>query len=207
MGYEDYIYGRKKMGDVASGNYTEVEDDGTMVAYGEATTWDDLVGSLVASRLNSTSGKLNYNYAENSITMQSGGSISNESDRLIFNFQQPHAIMLDSEMRLHIHWEQPNSNKIEFTTQYRIQSNNAAKTTAWTTVNRDSDVDSAFPYVSGTLNQITKLAEIDLTGTSISSTIQFRLSRVDTTGGDIEAIFVDAHVESDTNGSREEYIK
>jgi len=194
-------------GDRSNGNYSEFEEDGTYVAKGDATTWDDLVGSLIASRLSSTSGKLNYDYENSSITMQSGGSITNAVDRLIFNFQQPHAIRLNSEMRLHIHWEQPNSNKIEFTTQYRIQSNNSAKTTAWQTVSRNSDDDSAFPYVSGTLNQITRLAEIDLTGTSISSTIQFRLARVDTTGGDIEAIFVDAHVESDTLGSRQEYIK
>ena len=41
----------------------------------------------------------------------------------------------------------------------------------------------------------------------ISSTIQIRLSRTDSTTGDIEATFVDGHVESNSFGSRQEYIK
>ncbi|MHA1447970.1 MAG: hypothetical protein ACTSP4_00920 [Candidatus Hodarchaeales archaeon] len=171
--------------------------------------WDDLVGSLIARRLESTSGKLQYNYTENSITMESSGSIGNNTDRLIFNFQKPHGMSDNETMNLHVHWEQVTTNKIEFTLQYRVQSNNAVKNTTWTTVIRNSDDNSAFTYPgSGTFNQITKLAEIDLSSASISSTIQFRLARTDSTSGDIEATFVDAHIPYDQDrGSRQEYIK
>jgi len=188
-------------------NYSEFESDGTYVAKGDATTWDDIVGSLVATKLESVVGKLNYNFAENTITMQSGGSITNTSDRLMFNYQYPHAAIENGCMRLHIHWEQVNTNKIEFTVQYRIQSNGAAKNTTWTSVTVNSTDDSVFTYVSGTLNQITEIVHVDMTGAGISSTVQFRLARVDSTGGDIEATFVDAHIERDTIGSREEYVK
>ncbi len=197
-----------KIGNIVSGNYFEIEADGTDVRHGDATMWDDITGSLVARRLESTLGRLQYNLAENTITMQDDGSITKTADRLIFNFQKPHAAKADSEMRLHIHWEQTNSDKVEFVTQYRIQNNGAAKTTAWTTVNRDSDANSVFTYTSGTLNQITRLAEIDLSSAAISSTVQFRLARVDDNGfDDIEASFVDAHLEFDMLGSRSEYSK
>ncbi len=170
--------------------------------------WDDLAGSLIARRLESTQGTLQYNYNENTITMQTGGEITDSRDRLIFNFQKPHGMSDSETMNLHIHWEQVNTNKIEFTLQYRVQSNNEAKNTTWTTVVRNSTDDSAFAYTSGTLNQITKLAEIDLSSVNISSTVQFRLARTDSTTGDIEAVFVDAHVPYDQDrGSRQEYVK
>ena len=190
-------------------DYFQVEADGTWVNKGDSTTWDDLVGSLVASKLESVAGKIQYDYAENAITMNPGGSISVANDRLIFNYQYPHACVVDGEMRLHMHWEQPDDTVRQFTVAYRIQDNGAAKTTSWTTVVVDTDDENAnaFTYVSGTLNQITRLATIDMTGAGISSTVQFRLARTDSETGDILATFVDAHVERDTHGSRQEYVK
>lgn len=75
------------------------------------------------------------------------------------------------------------------------------------TVIANSTDDSVFTYTSGILNQITKLATIDMTDASISSTVQFRLARTDVTVGDIDATFVDAHIEYDMNGSATEYSK
>lgn len=188
-------------------SYTGFDEDGTMQAYGDATTWDDIVGSLVASQLNSVAGKLNYNWSNSSITMNPGGDPTNAADRLIFNYQIPHAAKL-SEMRLHIHWEQPNSTVRTFQVDYRIQTNGSAKTTTWTTVTRSTGgIYDAFTYTSGTLNQITRLAEVDLSGAALSATVQFRLTRTDNNAGDIEATFADAHVERDALGSRQEYIK
>jgi len=194
-----------KIGTVA--NYFEVEADGTWVNRGDSTTWDDLVTSLIGLRLHSVAGKVDYNYDENGITFNPGGVIGTANDRVIFNMQYPHACVVDGEVRLHIHWEQPDATEREFTVQYRIQDNGSAKETSWATVVRNSSDDSAFTYVSGTLNQITKLCEIDMTGLGISSTIQFRLARTDSETGDILGTFVDAHVERDTHGSRQEYVK
>ena len=188
-------------------SYTGFDEDGTMQAYGDATCWDDIVGSLVASQLNSVAGKLDYNWAENSITMNPSGDPANQADRLIFNFQVPHAAKL-SEMRLHIHWEQTNTTVRTFRVDYRLQNNGAAKTTAWTTVIRSTGGSyDKFTYTSGTLNQITRLVEVDLSSAMLSTTVQFRLTRTDSNAGDVEATFVDAHVERDTLGSRTEYTK
>lgn len=197
-----------KAGDIGGGNYIEIEADGSLVAKGDATMFDDLVGSLIGRQLSSAAGKVDYNWSENSITMQSGGSITTINDLLIFNYQYPHACIITGCMCLHIHWEQVNTNKIEWTIDYRIQSNNAVKTTSWTRLTANSDDDSVFTYPgSGTFNQIVELGHIDMTGAGISATVQFRIARTDVTGGNIEATFVDAHVERDALGSRTEYTK
>ncbi len=196
-----------KTGDVVGGDYFEIEDDGTDVRHGDATVWDDLVGSLIGRRLSSVAGKVDYNWDENSITMQPGGAITTRNDLLIFNYQYPHACRASGHMKLHAHWEQPNSNKVVWTVRYRIQSNGAAKTTDWTEVEANSEDNSIYTYESGTLNQITELADVDLTGAGISATVQFRLARTDSTATDIEATFIDAHVERDMLGSRAEYAK
>ena len=202
-----YLTTSLKIGSTESGDYLEVEPDGTLVNRGDSTTWDDIVGSLISSRLYSVVGKLDYNFANNSITMQSGGSIGDVNDRLIFSFQYPHAAKVNGTMNLHIHWEQYDDLEREFTIEYRIQNNGSAKTEAWTQVIVTSPPNDLVPYVSGTINQITKLVDVDMTGASISATVQFRLARTDTSLGDIEATFIDAHVERDMNGSREEYVK
>lgn len=188
-------------------DHIEIEQDGTLVCKGDSTLWDDLVSSLIARRLESTVGTLQYNYDENSITMSPNGSISNSADRLIVNFQKPHGAKTDSLFHLHIHWEQVSTNDVQFTIQYRIQSNGESKTTAWTEVVTNSSAGNKFTYTSGTLNQITEISEIDWSGATISSTLQVRLVRTDSTTGDIEATFVDGHVERDGFGSRQEYIK
>ena len=169
--------------------------------------WDDVANSLVAQRLESVVGKLRYNYDNNSITMQSGGLITNTNDRLIFNQQYPHAAEEDGEMRLHIHWEQVDSTSREFTIEYRTQINGEAKNTVWTQVIVDSNTNNVLPYVSGTINQITELVAVDMTGVGISATTQFRLARTDIVAGDIEATFVDSHIKRDMIGSRAEYVR
>lgn len=194
-------------GDQTTGDKTEIEPGGTAVFKGDSTVWDDLVGSLIGRQLSSVAGKVDYNWSENTITMQPGGVITTINDLIIFNYQYPHAAIVDGVMNLHIHWEQPNANQVEWTIDYRIQSNGTAKTTAWTRATANSTDDSVFPYISGTLNQITKLVSVDLTGASISSTVQFRVARTDVTATDIEAVFIDAHIERDTVGSRTEFSK
>lgn len=195
------------VGDVTNGNYTKITTTGEIRNYGLATVWDDLIGNLFGKTLYSNAGKLDYNWKENTITMQSGGLIINDADRLSFNFQKPHGVKKNSFMHLHIHWEQPNNIERIWTIQYRIQNNNSIKNTTWITVTSSSFINNIFAYTTGTLNQITRLASIDLSSTDISSTIQFRVCRTDSNPGDIETTFIDAHVEYDSNGSEEEYNK
>ena len=201
-----------KIWDINSGNYAEFESDWTLHSVWDATTWDDIIGNLVASRLESTVWKLQYNYEENTITMESGGNPAVISDRLIFNFQHPHrAVQSDwsviAEQHMHIHWKQDNANVITWQLDYRTQKNGEAWDPTWTALTSSSDTDSAFPYVSWSINQITNLGIIQIPWNSLSATVQYRLTRTDVTGLDVEAIFVDAHVKFDTMWSRQQFIK
>lgn len=170
--------------------------------------WDDLTGSLIAHRLESTAGKLQYDYAENRIEMQSGGTLGTAADTLVFNFQWPHGAYPTGEMRLHVHWEQPDAQAYVFSGRYRIQNNGDARTTAWT--NFTSTVGSGndkYTYSSGTMNQITDLVQIPMTGIGISATVQFQLARTDSLTGSIYATFVDAHIPYNSAGSHQEFVK
>ena len=189
-------------------NYLEVEADGTIVMRGSSTVWDDIAGNLAANKLESVAGALQYNYAENTITMNTGGDITDTADRMMFNVQLPHGVKENSTLDLHLHWEQPDAVARQFTVQYRIQINGEAKTTAWATEVIDtSAVLNVFPYVLGTINQVTDLVHIDLTDAGLSAVLQFRIARTDVVAGDIEVTFMDCHVEKDTIGSRLEYSK
>lgn len=185
----------------------KVEDDGTWINEGDSTTWDDVVNSLIGRRLYSNVGSIDYDYNENAILFSDDGDISDINDRVVFNLQYPHSAKENGTMNLHIHWTQENATDIEFTVQYRIQSNGNAKTTTWTTATSNSNTNNVFTYTSGILNQITKLVDIDMTGAGISATVQFRFTRSDNNGGVVMGTFVDAHVERDMNGSRGEFIK
>jgi len=193
-----------KVGGVS--DHTEIESDGTVSYRGDSTVWDDIASSLIASRLDSVSGKLQYNYSDNSITMQNNGTLGTTADTLIFSYQKPHGAKADSEMRLHIHWEQVNTNAVVFSGRYRIQALGATKATTWILFEATME-DNLFSYTSGTLNQLTELIAVDLSSYGISSLVQFQLARTDGTIGDISATFVDAHIERDNNGSRQEYVK
>ena len=125
-----------------------------------------------------------------------------------WNVQKPHGAKDDSVFKLHMHWEQTDATTREFKLRYRIQENNSAKTTAWTEVTIDTNTNNVFSYTSGTLNQITRLADIDWSNVSLSSTVQFRMTRSDATAGVVDVTFVDGHVEYDqARGSAQEYVK
>lgn len=196
-----------KIGDISGGNYLQIEQDGTAQANNDATAWEDIQSSLIGKRLSSTSGKVDYNYDENTITFQPGGSMGTANDRVAWNIQMPHATKTDSTLRPHIHFEQVSSDKIEFSARYRIQVNGQAKTTAWTTITCDTDNNTLYTYVAGTLNQIVIFDAIDLTDAGLSAVVEFQMVRDDATADDIEVTFVDSHYERDTAGSRTEYSK
>ena len=193
-------------------NYSEFDDDGTLVFTGDATVWDDIANSLIGKRLYSVVGKVNYNYPENTITFEPGGAIATENDLIRWNQQFPHAAKANSSLYFHLHLEQTSALDATFTLHYRIQSNDAAKTAGWTALTASLVADGVFAYSAGTLNQILAFAAIDMTGASISATIQFKMTRTDNGAGvyepaDIEVVFADCHVEYDMIGSSEQYVK
>ena len=191
----------------AGSDRTKFEADGTAHRGGDATTWDDLVSSLIGSRLSSTAGKVGYDYDDLAIVFNPGGSISTEADRVGLNQQYPHAAVVDGSVRFHIHWWQDTAVTREITVEYRIQKNNELKEDVWTQVVVDTNTNNVFAYTSGALKQITSHVDIDMTDAGISATVQIRFARTDSNSGDMLMTFADSHVERDTEGSRSEFVK
>lgn len=187
--------------------------------------WNDVVNSLIGRRLTSTSGRVDYNYAENTITFQNNGTAGSINDAVIWNIEYNHEMLqenyddgegftLSPQVRPHIHWEQPADLPYEFTLRYRIQYNGQAKTTAWNELTLNAQTDSVFTYVSGILNQISSFKNgsgenviLLNSGEALSATIQFQMWRTDSESGDVEVTFVDCHAPNDRGGSEGEYSK
>jgi hypothetical protein len=172
----------------------------------DSTVWNDLRTSLIGRRLNSTAGTVSYDYSENVVEFAANGGITDENDTAVWNFQLPHDAKYTT-LRVHMHYEQEDATNRTFTLRYRIQNNGETKATSWTTVTADTD-DSAFPYVSGTLNQILSIVDIDISDAGLSSIIQCQMTRTDTESGTVKVSFVDAHYEIDqVGGSDDEFVK
>ncbi len=172
--------------------------------------WNDLVADVFGRRLNSTSGKVDYDWDENAIKFQSGGSLSNVIDRVQANYQYGHGLIYgdDAQMRFHLHYEQVSAtNANVFSLRYRFQINGSEKTTSWTTITATAPGDCVFTFDGHTtLNNIIAFPVIDCSAATISSTIQIQLARTDSVSGDLLVSFMDAHVPFADLGSRKEYV-
>lgn len=179
--------------------------------------YDDLDFALIGAKLTENAGTCDYDWNENGVIFQPNGSIANENDRVISSRQLYHKINLNEPLYPHIHWRQSTTNNVVFTLQYRIQDNNATYNTTWTTMTARANGDSVFTYPgTGDFNQITKFNtatdgtgdySIDISSLGISATIQIRLTRTDSTTGDVLGTFMDFHAGYDAHGSRFEYAK
>ena len=209
LGRKGALLGSLRFGSQSS--YTEFEDDGTMVASGSATTWDDMNGSALQLKVLGTG--LSISNTENTLDFTTAADLA---DYAFDNYQVRHTWRIGSMIRPHIHWQQVQNNIPNFLFQYRWQTNGGSKTTAWTNLKCNT---TAFTYTSGTLNQISTTTGITPpAGAGLSDVIQLRVLRDNAnasgvfTGADpytvtASILFVDIHIESDTLGSRQEYIK
>lgn len=185
-----------------------VNSTGTVSLTGDATTWEDLREPLNGDNLYSAPGKADYDWAELAVTFDPSGDIATDGDLVTQVYQLPHACKLGSTLKLHIHWWQTDSTTRQFTWQYRLQNQGAEKTTAWSSpIAVDTNTNNAIAYTSGSLNQITRLGDIDTTGLSLSSMVQIKLTRTDAVAGKLLATYLDLHYEIDSLGSNTEFTK
>lgn len=200
------LYGLAGFG--SGNNKTLFNIKGQRKATGEATQWDDLVGAVSGLKLTAVAGKATYSFSENVIVFNSGGDITNEADYVTWNIQKEHKVKENSVLKMHIHFEKEDTTVRTFKLWYRIQNNGGTKTTAWTELLANTENPAeVFVYVSGIQNQITRFTDIDWSAVGISSTVQFRMTRSDIEAGDVNVSFIDGHVEIDSDGSNDEYVK
>lgn len=210
-----------KVGDVAGGNYVEFMQNGTIRLHGTARTWRDELGDLLQVQRNGAG--ITLNVAEATIDFDYNAAYHATptlADMAYRNVQLNHERDLTATLYPHIHWFQAKNYSPNFLLGYRYQLNGAAKTTPWTLLPMNS---LAFPYASGTLNQISYTAGIVVpVGAQLSDIMQVRIYR---DAGNVSGLFAgacpyntggnasapttsfDIHYVKDSLGSDEELVK
>jgi hypothetical protein len=201
-------------GDIANGNYSEFETDGTYKANGNATCFRGELNDLIKSASQNPSSHLFFDYTEGTLDFRDNCDLN---DWALMNIQINHDWKNGSDIEPHIHWFQNANNTPNWLIQYRWQKQCSAKTTDWTSKKWDNN---ACSYTSGTINQITSFGAITppVGYGQVSDILQVRVLRdtsntstlftgADTYTGDAESVSFDCHIEVDTLGSRQLYAK
>lgn len=203
-------------GDISGGNITEIESDGTLEFKGDATVWEDLRFPLQGQRLDTSSGRIDYNYDDCTVDYADNARYDNEP--ICFVAQMSHSKLLGSAIELHLHWLQNANNTPNWLLGYRWVNTGetAVIVGSETLVKWQTNV---ITYSSGTISQLTEFGEITKPTTdTLSSILQIRLFRdsantstlfagADPYVGAVQALEFDIHYEKDTIGSRTEFSK
>ena len=208
-----WVNGPPAFGNYASGDYTAFELDGTMVAYNNATCYRDENGPLIGEKLESPSSRITIDMAEGAVVFSDTCTLA---DFVFINFPFNHDRVLASAFEPHLHWWKASPAIPNWLIQFRVQVNGAAKTTAWSTVPRLSEI---FTYASGTINQISSFGNLAPPATDgLADILQVKLFR-DTTNasglfagadpltGNAIATILDVHINTNMLGSRQQYVK
>jgi hypothetical protein len=174
--------------------------------------WDDMLGQAIAANLDTSSGRIDYNYDELGITFQDNARYPQEPLGIPFQFS--HRAAVDNELRPHIHWIQEQADIPNFLIEYRVYKNGETPP-AFTQAIGTGEV---FTYTSGTILQVTNFPAISVSDFSSSECLDIRLYRdsINTSGlfagndpvaNDVTVKFIDVHFKVDTMGSRQEFIK
>ena len=211
-----------QFGDVAGGNYHETRVDGTVRLVGGATAWRDMIMDVSGRRLNSTVGKVDYDWNNNAIDFASGGSITTEADRVQGNQEINHQYLVGTDITFkpHFHWFQAapagvlDATAYEISMRWRLVRNSYGIDLTipdWTTIVATCGVtnnifDNTNLNSKEYLGQITRFPDMTFT-CSVSDTIQLQLARTDSLGGNLLMFFLDIHGQVDSFGSDEEIAK
>ena len=200
--------GPLKIGDVAGGNYFEIEADGSPRLYGTATQWDDLLPSSVSVGPGASAPSFTaYNGNLRAYEFIGTTTVIKE---LQMQWQLSHSWLEGSAVEPHLHLYVPNNASggvIKFYCEY-------------TWVNVDG-VEGATTTISGTLtiganagnlHKILKFSSVAGTSKTLSSVLSARIYRdpadaADTFAASVWLKSADLHRQIDSLGSREEYIK
>lgn len=188
-------------------SYTEFEPDGTMVAVGDATTWDDVYPSSVTIGVGDTAPSFSV-YAGNLKAYEFTGGTSNKEMHI--GYQIYHSYEEESAVTPHIHVYVANDGTggtVIFDMEYE-----------WADVGATGAVSTATVQASLTLpadsivrrNQIISFGSIAGTGKHISSVFMTKITRrqdLDTFSGSVWLKSADIHIQKSTIGSRLELTK
>jgi len=205
-----------KAGDITGGDYSEFEPDGTLVANGDATVFDEVSQSFVGANIFTVAGRVDYNFDE--LTLDFAGNARYPDEPVGIVIQALHAWKTGGKVRPHIHWIQNSDNNPNILISYRVYGNGEVPP-AWTLKALTSD-DNVFEWSGVGMQQITEfnLADSVFSSMGLSFTIDVKIYRdtqnvstlfsgVDSYSGVWSAKYYDIHFEMDMIGSREEFVK
>ncbi|MCF8273246.1 MAG: hypothetical protein K9I95_05380 [Flavobacteriaceae bacterium] len=204
--------GNTRIGDIAGGNDTKIEADGTLMFEGGAEVWDDLRVSLDKG---SSSASLEY------FSGSSGGQIwyfrNNEGlEAMSFQVQLPHSYKEGTTIYPHLHWtpRATESGDIEWNFDYTWVNYDATTPLVFSAKTTNTVV--ATGGFTANTHMITALSSgnvgLDGTGKKISSILICRLWRnsgdtQDTYVDDAGLLSLDFHYQIDMVGSRSTFAK
>lgn len=177
------------------------------------TTWDDLRFPLIGNRLDSASGRIDYNYIECTVDFDINARYPEEP--ICFVAQMPHSKKIGTVIRPHIHWVQEQNQVPNWLFSYRVY-NNGDPVPTFTNVAYSQ---SLFPYTSGSIMQLTLFPDIILPSPeNVSAGCDMILYRDSANASGLfsgldpytiiaKAKEVDIHFEIDSLGSSQEFTK
>jgi hypothetical protein len=197
------IVGTLKTGE-ATTNYTEFESDGTMVANGTATTWEDLRFPATAINPAGAPSAMVFDTTNIGFTAGAGGT-----QVIAIIGQMPHSWKVGSDIHPHIHWEPitTNTGDVLWRLEYKWTNIGDTEPANFTTVDvLDAGDGTALKH------QLASFTALSGAGKTLSSILSMKISRIggdgtDTFTGDALLKEFDIHYESDTLGSRSELSK
>lgn len=182
------------------------------------TYYDDMLGPLVAAKMDISSGRIDYNYFNGAVAFQANARYPEEPAGI--RMQIPHKWKPGTYTHPHIHWKQQSATKPNWLFAYKISENGEADIieTDYSNYTLDTIRNDVFTYSSGVLNQISEFDSIDMTGVGISDVFHVILFRDnDNTSGLFSgaspsiiveyATDLDLHIEINEPGSANEYSK
>jgi len=198
--YVSIAHDKRKFGDVTGGNYSGFEDDGTLVAYGDATTYNDLI---------MPAGNLRHGNTPPVFAVFLGGIYAPRfdagvADEVHGSVEFQHNYKEGTDIEVHVHWSPTTTNtgNIVFGFEYTVANMTTGTFGAPTTITNT-------PFASlGIINRhtYTTIGVISGTGRKIGDVIVFRFYRqkggTDTFTGNAFVHSIGIHYECDTTGSR-----
>lgn len=206
-----------QVGDIAGGNFFDVAVNGDITNNGTSTRWDDQRYPAIGQRLDTSSGRVDYNFQE--LTVDFADNARYPEEPLCFSAQLSHSRKENSDWFPHIHWVQNQAAMPNILIEYRAYNNGGIVPSSFVLVPIVPS-NSVFSHVSGDLGQISiiSLPAGFGNGLGISCIFDLKLYRdsanasglfagADTYSGIFSFKEYDIHIEKDNGGSREEFIK
>lgn len=192
-----------KAGNINDGNYLEIEDDGTKILHGDATTWTDKSFALTRDR-QGVAQKPDYDFTNRGLLFPQNDA----TEKVSIIDQMDHRKKFETAIRLHVHFIQTEANLPIYKIDYKFWNNGGEVPAGNTTISTADGAGALFPFVANPILQIIRFPDIALVGELISAHFEFDLYRDDNIiVGDVLTKYIDYHYEIDSDGSREEYVK